>query len=86
MNKAIIIGMKFFVMREIEGDTLFDPALASYAGADRHALFYAKIDVLAAWQSLTRLRLGLRALANHQAILIASLAHGRVNIAPVKPK
>ncbi len=51
-----VIGMKFFVMREIEGDTLFDPALASYADADRHALFHAKIDVLAALAKLDPMR------------------------------
>ena len=54
-----VIGMKFFVMREIEGDTLFDPALAGYAGVDRQALFHAKIDVLAALAKLDPIALGL---------------------------
>ena len=54
-----VIGMKFFVMREIEGNTLFNPALAGYAGADRHALFHAKIDVLAALAKLDPITLGL---------------------------
>jgi aminoglycoside phosphotransferase (APT) family kinase protein len=54
-----VIGMKFFIMREIEGDTLFDPALAGYSGADRHALFHAKIDVLSALAQLDPIALGL---------------------------
>ena len=54
-----VIGMKFFIMREVEGETLFDPALAGYAGADRHALFHAKIDVLAALAQLDPIALGL---------------------------
>ena len=54
-----VIGMKFFVMSEIEGVTLFNPALAGYAGADRHALFHAKIDVLAALAKLDPIALGL---------------------------
>jgi aminoglycoside phosphotransferase (APT) family kinase protein len=54
-----VIGMKFFVMREIDGKTLFDPALAGYMNADRHALFHAKIDVLAALAQLDPIALRL---------------------------
>jgi aminoglycoside phosphotransferase (APT) family kinase protein len=35
------------------------PALAGYSGADRHALFHAKIDVLSALAQLDPIALGL---------------------------
>lgn len=54
-----VVGMKFFIMREVDGETLFDPALASYSAGDRGALFYAKIDVLAALAAIDPIAQGL---------------------------
>jgi len=54
-----VVGMKFFIMREVDGETLFDPALASYSVDDRRALFYAKIEVLAALAAIDPVAQGL---------------------------
>ena len=43
-----IIGMKFFVMRKVDGETIFSPTLDGYDTADRNTLFLSQIGVLAA--------------------------------------
>ena len=81
-----VIGMKFFIMREIDGDTLFDPALAGYSGADRHALFHAKIDVLAALAQLDPIALGLEGFGKPSGYIDRQLGTWDApNIVPVKP-
>ena len=54
-----ILGMKFFIMREIGGSTFFDPALPNHSTTERSQLFMAKVDVLAALAKIDPLAVGL---------------------------
>ena len=42
-----IIGMKFFIMSEVDGKTIFSPTLDGYNMADRSNLFFGQIGILA---------------------------------------
>ena len=54
-----ILGMKFFIMREVAGSTFFDPALPDHSTTERSQLFMAKVDVLAALATIDPLAVGL---------------------------
>ncbi len=58
-NDTKIIGVKFFVMHEVDGTTFFNPALQEYKAKDREILFYAKIDLLATLAKLDPTIIGL---------------------------
>ena len=55
-----IIGMKFFIMREVDGKTIFSPTLDGYNMADRNTLFFGQIGVLAALAKLDPISLALQ--------------------------
>ena len=54
-----IIGRKFFVMEKIEGVTVFDPTLSTYAATDRTQLYRHQVDILAALAGLDPAAIGL---------------------------
>ena len=54
-----VIGVKFFIMREVNGETFFKPTLDNYNATGRSALFSAKIDLLVALAKLNPIALGL---------------------------
>ena len=54
-----ILGMKFFIMREVAGSTFFDSALPDHSTTERSQLFMAKVDVLAALATIDPLAVGL---------------------------
>ena len=55
-----IIGVKFFIMREVDGKTIFSPTLDGYNMADRGTLFFGQIGILAALAKLDPFSLGLQ--------------------------
>ena len=52
--------MKFFIMREVDGKTIFSPTLDGYNMADRRTLFFGQIGVLAALAKLDPFSLALQ--------------------------
>lgn len=54
-----IIGVKFFVMREVAGTTIFNPSLPGYSRQEREELFRSKVDVLATLAQINPLAIGL---------------------------
>ena len=55
-----IIGMKFFIMREVDGKTVLSPTLDGYNMADRRTPFFGQIGVLAALAKLDPVSLALQ--------------------------
>jgi aminoglycoside phosphotransferase (APT) family kinase protein len=55
-----IIGVKFFIMREVDGKTIFSPTLDGYNMADRGALFFGQVGILAALAKLDPFSLSLQ--------------------------
>ena len=58
-DDTAVIGQKFFIMREVAGETIFDPSLSGYEKPQRQALFFAQTDVLAALALIDPAQIGL---------------------------
>jgi aminoglycoside phosphotransferase (APT) family kinase protein len=69
-----VIGMKFFIMREVIANTVFDPALPDYQPKERERLFFAKIEVLASMALIDPLAIGLEGFGRPDGYLHRQMA------------